>query len=231
VRVRVLVDLACGTGNTTIPWVGHGWTVIGVDRSAAMLREARRKSRRVRWYWQDLTELDIDERADLVTCHFDALNHVLDARDLQRVFVNVSRMMNDTALFQFDMNTDHKLRWLSVREKLFRVGPNYFMAHNEYDRRTRVATFHQLWFVRKGKLYKKREICVRERSYPDVQILRMLKKAGLRLEQRKVQRKVEGKPDRVLYLARKVAGRPTGGSPVRAELRPSHPAHLTGEAI
>ena len=29
----VLVDLACGTGNSTIPWSRKaGWTVIGVDR-------------------------------------------------------------------------------------------------------------------------------------------------------------------------------------------------------
>jgi len=54
-----------------------------------MLGQARAKSAKVRWYRQEVTRLRIPERADLVTCHFDALNHVLDAADLERVFANV----------------------------------------------------------------------------------------------------------------------------------------------
>src|SRR5512140_925317 len=88
-RPRVIVDLACGTGNTTIPWAGaRGRAVIGVDASDAMLRVARRKSRRVLWVRQDLTSLALDVTADVATCHFDALNHILDSKDLQRVFTN-----------------------------------------------------------------------------------------------------------------------------------------------
>ncbi len=107
VRVRVMVDLACGTGNTTVPWTRQrGWIVVGVDSSAAMLHEARKKSRRVRWYWQDLRKLDLEERADVMTCHFDALNHILDPQDLQQVFVNVAHLLNEGGLFQFDLNTE-----------------------------------------------------------------------------------------------------------------------------
>ncbi len=85
-RPRVIVDLVCGTGNTAIPWAGaRGRTVVGVDVSEAMLRVARRKSQRVRWVRQDLAHLSLNVAADVATCHFDALNHILDARDLQRV--------------------------------------------------------------------------------------------------------------------------------------------------
>jgi ubiquinone/menaquinone biosynthesis C-methylase UbiE len=204
VPVRVLIDLACGTGNTTVPWTRqHGWTVVGVDRSAAMLRQARKKSRRVRWYRQDLTRLDLKERADVVTCHFDALDHILVPKDLERVFVRVARIMNEGGLFQFDMNTEHWFRWLRVHEKLFRVGPHFFMAYNEYDPKRRIATFHQLWFVKRGGTYRKREVVVQERSYCTAEIRRMIKKAGLRLLKLKIQSKLEGRPIRMLYLARK----------------------------
>ena len=38
-KVRTLVDLMCGTGNSTVPWLRRsGWCVVGVDGSAAMLR-------------------------------------------------------------------------------------------------------------------------------------------------------------------------------------------------
>jgi trans-aconitate methyltransferase len=51
----VLVDLACGTGNSTVPWtLRRGLHVVGVDSSEAVLRVARRKSPAVRWYREDL---------------------------------------------------------------------------------------------------------------------------------------------------------------------------------
>jgi len=201
-RVRVLVDLACGTGNSTVPWTRfRSWTVVGVDRSDAMLRQARAKSANVRWYCQDVARLRIPERADLVTCHFDALNHVLDGRDLERVFANVARTLRSGGLFQFDLATVHWLRWLGGREKLFRVGQDVFMASNEFDERTGVATFRQLWFVRKGSLYERRDIVVRERAYEDADLRAMLRRAGLRLLKVTVQRRVGRLPVRKLYLA------------------------------
>ncbi len=203
-EVHTLVDLACGTGNTAIPWTGQGgWTVIGVDASPAMLRRARRKSKRVRWYRQDLRELNLKQRADVVTCHFDALDHILVPDDLQRVFVNVEQMLNDGGLFQFDMSTAAWFEWLAVHEKMFPMGPHYMMAYNRYDPKQRIATFSQLWFVKRGKLFEKRLVTVQERAYSPREIGRMVRKSGLTLLQAKVQRKLEGKPTRMLYLVRK----------------------------
>jgi ubiquinone/menaquinone biosynthesis C-methylase UbiE len=204
VQVRVLVDLACGTGNSTIPWTKQaGWTVAGVDRSAAMLREARKKSRRIRWYCQDLTELDLQERADVITCHFDALNHILARQALQQVFSKVAQTLNKGGLFQFDLNTEYWLQWLRGREKLFWVGQNYMMAYNEFDPKQRVATFHQLWFAKRGRLYEKREVTVQERAFSPSELRQMLKKAGLRLLKQEIQRQIKGKPIRMLDLARR----------------------------
>lgn len=43
-KVRSVVDLACGTGNSTIPWAKRGYHTIGVDLSAEMLDIACRKA-------------------------------------------------------------------------------------------------------------------------------------------------------------------------------------------
>ena len=202
VRPRVLVDLACGTGNSTVPWARRrSLRVVGVDRSEAMLRVAREKSSAVRWYRQDLRRLRIPERADVVTCHFDALNHVLRDADLQRVFDNVARVLREGGLFQFDLNTRHMLRWLGGRQKLLRAGPHWYMADNAFDRTTGVATFRQVWFVAHGRLYRKMEITVRERAYDDRDLRRMLHRAGMGLVRVWAQRDVEGEPGRKVYLA------------------------------
>ncbi len=202
VALRTLVDLACGTGNSTIPWTRRrGLTVIGVDLSPAMLRVARKKSSAVRWYRRDITRLRLAERADAVTCHFDALNHLLAARDLRRVFVNVARILRPGGLFVFDLTTEAWLRWLNGREKLFHAGPHFFVATNEFDPRSGIATFHQAWFVKKGRLFEKRDVTVRERAYRDAHVRRMLRSAGFRVAGVKAQAEIDGQPMRLLYTA------------------------------
>lgn len=204
IPVRVLVDLACGTGNTAIPWTKQkNWMVIGVDCSPSMLGEAWKKSKRVCWIRQDIRKLSLDVKADVVTCHFDALNHILSAAELQKVFTGVSNSLNKGGLFQFDLNTDFWFRWLSVREKLGRFGKSYCMSTNVYDAGKRIATFNQLWFVKHGRVYKKREISVQEAAYTRSQVRNMLRKAGFGTVTISPDVKIEGKTARLLYLARK----------------------------
>ncbi len=203
VAIRVLADLACGTGNTAIPWAARrGWRVIGIDSSRAMLRQARRKSSDVHWYCRDATRrLHLAERTDAVTCHGDALNHILDARALQRAFLNVAGILREGGLFLFDLNTGNMLRWLNGREKLFHAGRHWFVATNEFDAKSGVATFHHTWFVARGRLFEKREVTIRERAYPDADVRRMLRAAGFRVANVKTQREVDGRPARLLYTA------------------------------
>jgi|WetSurMetagenome_2_1015567.scaffolds.fasta_scaffold55390_2 ubiquinone/menaquinone biosynthesis C-methylase UbiE len=202
VKGTVLVDIACGTGNSAIPWTRRrGWSVVGIDRSPAMLRVARGKSKAVRWIRQDLTEFDAGIRADFVTCHFDALNHVMQERDLQRVFRRVAAALRPGGLFQFDLNTVHAFRWLAPREKLFQAGPNHFTAFNAFDERTGVATFNQLWFIRRGRLFERRLVTVHERAFTEAGVRTMLARAGLRLLSSTVDMRYDGKPVRRLYLA------------------------------
>lgn len=201
-RLDVIVDLACGTGNTAVPWArSRRRTVVGVDVSEAMLRLARTKSASVRWVRQDLADLALDVTADAATCHFDALNHVLDSPRLQRIFTRTARHLRPGGLFVFDLTTRHWLEWLATSEKHFRAGPNVFMAYNAFDRATGIATFRQLWFVKKGPLYDSFLVTVKERSFEDAEIRRMLRAAGLRLEEIRVVSRLKGRPIRKLFVA------------------------------
>jgi ubiquinone/menaquinone biosynthesis C-methylase UbiE len=202
VVIRTLVDLACGTGNTAIPWAERrGWTVVGVDASAAMLRVARRKSRAVRWSHQDLSRFRMDRRADAVTCHGDALNHLLDARHLARAFRTAAALLEDGGVFLFDLNTAAFMRWVNGRQTMFRAGRNLCIASNAFDQARGIATFHHTWFVANGRMFAKREVTVRERAYADSDVRRMLRAAGFKVASVTTQRKIDGQPSRLLYTA------------------------------
>ena len=203
-RVRTLVDLMCGTGDSTIPWTRTaGWSVVGVDGSAAMLRQARKKSGRVRWYCQDIRKLRLEERAEAATCHGDGLNHILSPEELQQVFNRIAGILGPGGLFLFDISTEHWFRWLHEREKLYTIGKKYMMATNRYDPKNRMVEFRHLWFTPRGRLYEKRLVRVRERPYTTGEIRVMARTSGFRVLTVRQQWVLEGKPVRLAFVLEK----------------------------
>src|ERR687895_209049 len=67
-RGTSLLDLACGTGKSFVPFLRRGFAVTGCDVSPGMLAEARRKAPGAALVRADLRELGSIGRFDLVTC-------------------------------------------------------------------------------------------------------------------------------------------------------------------
>jgi SAM-dependent methyltransferase len=100
-----LLDLACGTGKSFLPFLARGFEVTGCDASRAMLAEAARKAPEAR-----LEQVDIRDGArlgefDLVTCFDDSLNYLIDERDLTAAFRSVSANLRTDGLALFDLNS------------------------------------------------------------------------------------------------------------------------------
>ncbi len=101
-----LLDVACGTGNTMVPMVGRGYDVTGVDVSAAMLLEARRKlSAGVELLTADMRDLPVLGEHDLVWCLGDALNYLQTPDELVATFAGLRRNLADDGVVVFDLNT------------------------------------------------------------------------------------------------------------------------------
>lgn len=85
----IVVDAACGTGRHSGHLVEAGHTVIGIDRSPAMLDHARRNVPRASFRPGELTALPVeDAAADAVVCAL-ALVHVADLDSVFREFARV----------------------------------------------------------------------------------------------------------------------------------------------
>lgn len=106
-----LLDIACGTGTSFLPFLARDWQVTGIDISPAMLSRAEAKApRRARLLEGDMTRLPTLGRFDLVTCFDDALNYVLDEVGLAAALAGIRRNLASDGLALFDLNTLHTYR-------------------------------------------------------------------------------------------------------------------------
>ena len=102
---NTLLDLACGTGNSFIPFLRAGFDVTGCDASAAMLGEAARKAPGARLVHADVRELARLGSFDLVTCFDDSLNYLIEELDLVSAFRSIAANLHRDGLAMFDLNT------------------------------------------------------------------------------------------------------------------------------
>jgi SAM-dependent methyltransferase len=100
-----LLDVACGTGKSFLPFLQRGFDVTGCDASPAMLAEAARKAPGVPLVEADMRTLPRLGSFDLVTCFDDSLNHLLDEDGLASAFASLAENLDPAGLLLFDLNT------------------------------------------------------------------------------------------------------------------------------
>jgi SAM-dependent methyltransferase len=107
-RGRRLLDIACGTGKSFIPFLTRGYAVTACDVSPAMLERARRKpaARGADLHVGDMRILpDLGENFDLITCLDDSLNYLVSDDDLYAAFCEARARLAPDGRYLFDVNS------------------------------------------------------------------------------------------------------------------------------
>ena len=151
VRLRAgarVLDLGCGTGNSTFPFYARGFEVVGLDASADMLRVAREKLPPVRFVQADFTSFCLDESFgrpfglpfDLVVSMFDSLNNLLEPAHFLAAARRVYEHLSPGGFFMFDVNTTQGLRdlWEAGRAEGW-AGDVYYRWEHLFDETTGLA--------------------------------------------------------------------------------------------
>ena len=184
------IDLACGTGSLALMLADEGWDVLGIDRSAAMLREAQRKARgsagrtrMLRFRRADMREWSVSEPVDCVSCCFDSLNYLLDETELANTFACVFEALLPGGLWLFDLNTPYFLEhiWQPV-EVEEREGYVHVMQ-SQFNPERCLSSLTLTGFSRRPDgLYERFEEFHAERGYSEATIQRLLSAAGFGIE-------------------------------------------------
>jgi SAM-dependent methyltransferase len=181
-HVSAACDLCCGTGDTALLFAGKRITTYGVDLSPTMCRITRAKAREaglpVRVIHADMRDFHLPEPVDLVTCEFDALNHVPRKRDLLRVAKCVASALWPGGSFVFDVNNRKafeqvwKLTWFIDKD------PVAAIMRSGHKPATDRAWSDVEWFVRKGKAWTRHHERVEEVCWTPDEIRDALTRAG-----------------------------------------------------
>ena len=106
---KTAMDLACGTGVLCEILHGSGIKASGMDFSAGMIEIARQGSPEIAYEVADMITFRPETRFDLVTCTGDALNHIPDLSDIEKIFENVYAYTAPGGYFIFDILNENEV--------------------------------------------------------------------------------------------------------------------------
>jgi len=101
IRSGTVVDLACGPGGWAKELARHGYRVVGIDVSPAVIALARKRVRSGRFLCGSMTRVAIPP-CDAVTALGEAFNYLLRPGDVRRIFRRVFHTLRPSGLFIFD---------------------------------------------------------------------------------------------------------------------------------
>ncbi|WP_129633502.1 class I SAM-dependent methyltransferase [Candidatus Oscillochloris fontis] len=194
-RPQRVLDLACGTGGAALILAQAGAQVVGLDRSAAMLRIARARARdlglAVRWVHADMRRMLARSAVrqllhpasfDLVTCLYDSLNYLTGPADLGLVCASVANLLRPGGQFVFDLNTEYEFAsWDDTDQVVYDSSDMLVYNRLNYNARTRLAKGQIVWFVREVDRWWRGEEVHTERAWCDAEVQAAVEAAGMQI--------------------------------------------------
>jgi SAM-dependent methyltransferase len=152
-----VLELACGTGQLTVPIAATRKPTVGIDLSAAMLTRARDRAVAanvpVEFLQGDMRQFDLGRQFSLIFVARNSLLHLLRTEDLLATFAAIRRHLGPGGVFAFDVfNPDPRILALprGKRFPLMEVATESFgslsveSAH-DYDSSTQVD--RGTWYI------------------------------------------------------------------------------------
>jgi SAM-dependent methyltransferase len=180
---RRLLDVACGTGKSFLPFVERGFDVTATDVCPAMLAEAARKAPGVALVEADVRELPPLGRFDLVTCFDDSLNHLLEEHELEAALVSLRANLGPDGLLLFDLNTLLAYRTTFAVDSVSERDAALFAWRGECRADAppgcRASARIEAFAVREDGLYERQHFVFEQRHFPPHRVTALLRAAGL----------------------------------------------------
>lgn len=190
-----VLELGCGTGRISIPLARAGVSVVGIDRSEAMLARARERIRRghlsarVRLLRGDIRALPFPSSLfPLVMAPYGVLQSLLRERDLVATLDAVARVLQPRATFGIELVADLP-SWDEYQKRVSlsgwrggRRGSHVTLVETvRQDRSRRLTIFDQQFIERRGPHRRTHSFSLTFRTLSVPQMTRRLETAGFEI--------------------------------------------------
>lgn len=210
VEFKGYLDLACGTGNLTEKVCSYFKDIWAVDLSEDMLCEAEEKFRKefikAKFICQDISNLNINKKFNLITCCLDSTNYITDVKSLRNYFKGVHNLLEEGGIFIFDINSYYKLTKI-LGNNTFDYDDGEVVYIWENDLQDDLVSMYLIFFIKTGELYERFDEQHIERAYKDEDIQRYLSEAGLEVVKKidcYENKEVTSKTERITYIVKKI---------------------------
>jgi len=176
-RRAAVLDLCCGDGRIADALARRGYSVTGIDGSEEMLAYAASRNNSVRFLLADARTFEPLAEFDAVISTFDALNHVMSARELRAVFRRVYATLKPGGWFGFDVNREEAYRHLWVRTSHSVDNSAVSIARGSYDARRRVARCDVTLFRNDGQ-WVRSDFALTQKYHPEDEVKASLQAVG-----------------------------------------------------
>jgi SAM-dependent methyltransferase len=187
-----VLELACGTGQLTIPIALRGLPTVGLDSSHAMLTAARRRAREAgaataEFVQGDMRDFALGRTFNLIVIGRNSLLHLLSADDVLACFDVVRRHLAPDGVFAFDIfNPDPRRlagapgqRYPVMEVRTTRFGTVSVEESRDYDATTQVN--HASWYISAPDRHETWTVPLVLRSIFPEQVPPLIAAAGLEL--------------------------------------------------
>ncbi len=187
-KPSLVLDLGCGTGVITLELARRGYDMTGIDLSPEMLDEARERAYEdeisdVLWLCQDMREFELYGTVDAVIATCDAVNYLLNARDLDKCFSLVHNYLIPDGIFVFDISSRAKFERMYKGDIIIENDDVYCGWQSVYNEKTHVADFYLSYFSTEGDdgLYVRRDEHQRQKAWSVRSVKQALARCGFEL--------------------------------------------------
>ncbi|MDD6735448.1 MAG: methyltransferase domain-containing protein, partial [Clostridiales bacterium] len=181
---QIVCDLACGTGNITLPLARRGYDMIGVDKSFDMLSIAREKALGsgldVMFLEQDLSKLDLYGGCDSFLCMIDGFNYILNPNTLYKIAKQIRTcFLEPGGIIIFDISSEYKLKHYIGNNTFIHDGDKVFYTwENKFYDNTKMSDMYLNFFVKNGGAYTRFGERHLQHAYSEEEIKRIFSAAG-----------------------------------------------------
>jgi SAM-dependent methyltransferase len=207
-----VLDVCCGSGHLVNTLAERGFSVTGVDLSAAMVELGRRNAPLATFHVADVRDLrpDIIGTFAAAVSMYDSLNHLLSVEDLRAALTTISGCLDEDGWLVFDLNTKVGLEAWGAMSRADDEAA--FIVEPHFDPATRRGEFRFVGFRKDGLTWRRVDTRLHQTWFEDEEVHEALVASGFQpLSQfdRAALLGAEPSGKKTVFLARKIPGSAT----------------------